>query len=119
MHLHMVEKLVSGVIVLDLRGRITLGEETEALREKVKSLVEAGHTRLILNLEEVIYVDSVGLSTLVATYTSARRQGGDVKLLKLTKRIHDLLQITRLSTVFETFDSLEDATRSFGEVATP
>jgi anti-sigma B factor antagonist len=119
MHLHMVEKLVSGVMVLDLRGRITLGEETEALREKVKSLVEAGHTRLILNLEDVIYVDSVGLSTLVASYTSARRQGGDVKLLRLTKRIHDLLQITRLSTVFETFDSIEDATRSFGEVASP
>jgi anti-sigma B factor antagonist len=119
MQLHMVEKLVSGVVVLDLRGRITLGEETEALREKVKNLVEAGHTRLILNLEEVNYVDSVGLSTLVASYTSARRQGGDVKLLKLTKRIHDLLQITRLSTVFETFDSLEDATRSFGEVAAP
>jgi anti-sigma B factor antagonist len=119
MQLHMVEKLVSGVVVLDLRGRITLGEETEALREKVKNLVEAGHTRLILNLEEVNYVDSVGLSTLVASYTSARRQGGDVKLLRLTKRIHDLLQITRLSTVFETFDSLEDATRSFGEVAAP
>jgi anti-sigma B factor antagonist len=118
MHLHMVEKLVCGVMVLDLRGRITLGEETEALREKVKNLVEAGHTRLILNLEEVIYVDSVGLSTLVATYTSARRQGGDVKLLKLTKRLRDLLQITRLSTVFETFDSLEEATRSFGEAAT-
>jgi anti-sigma B factor antagonist len=119
MHLHMVEKLVSGVMVLDLRGRITLGEETEALREKVKSLVEAGYTRLILNLEEVLYVDSVGLSTLVASYTTARRQGGDVKLLRLTKRIHDLLQITRLSTVFETFDSLEEATRSFGEAATP
>jgi anti-sigma B factor antagonist len=119
MHLHMVEKLVSGVMVLDLRGRITLGEETEALREKVKSLVEAGYTRLILNLEEVTYVDSVGLSTLVASYTTARRQGGDVKLLRLTKRIHDLLQITRLSTVFETFDSLEEATRSFGEAATP
>jgi len=119
MHLHMVEKLVSGVMVLDLRGRITLGEETEALREKVKSLVEAGYTRLILNLEDVMYVDSVGLSTLVASYTTARRQGGDVKLLRLTKRIHDLLQITRLSTVFETFDSLEDAARSFGEAPTP
>jgi anti-sigma B factor antagonist len=118
MHLHMVEKLVSGVMVLDLRGRVTLGEETEALREKVKALVGAGHTRLILNLEEVIYVDSVGLSTLVSCYTSARRQGGDVKLLRLTKRIHDLLQITRLSTVFETYDSLEEATRSFGEPAT-
>jgi anti-sigma B factor antagonist len=114
MQLHMVEKLVSGVMVLDLRGRITLGKETEALRERVRQLVEAGHTQLILNLEEVNYIDSVGLSTLVASYTSARRQGGNVKLLKLTKRVHDLLQITRLSTVFETFDALEDAVRSFG-----
>ncbi|MBZ5544210.1 MAG: STAS domain-containing protein [Acidobacteriia bacterium] len=117
MQLYMVEKLVSGVMVLDLRGRITLGEETEALRTRVKKLVEAGYTRLILNLADVNYVDSVGLSTLVASYTSARKQGGDVKLLKLTKRIHDLLQITRLSTVFETYDTLEDATRSFGEAA--
>jgi anti-sigma B factor antagonist len=117
MQLYMVEKLVSGIMVLDLRGRITLGAETEALREKVRSLMEAGHTHLILNLEDVNYVDSVGLSTLVASYTSARKQGGDVKLLKLTKRIHDLLQITRLSTVFETFDTLEEATRSFGEAA--
>jgi anti-sigma B factor antagonist len=115
MQLHMVEKLISGVMVLDLRGRITLGEETEALRERVRQLVEAGHTQLILNLEEVSYIDSVGLSTLVASYTSARRQGGNVKLLKLTKRVHDLLQITRLSTVFETYDTLEDATRSFGQ----
>jgi anti-sigma B factor antagonist len=115
MQLHMVEKLISGVMVLDLRGRITLGEETEALRERVRQLVEAGHTQLILNLEEVRYIDSVGLSTLVASYTSARRQGGNVKLLKLTKRVHDLLQITRLSTVFEIFDTLEDATRSFGQ----
>lgn len=119
MQLYMVEKLVSGVMVLDLRGRITLGQETEALRERVRQLIEAGHLRLILNLADVTYVDSVGLSTLVASYTSARRQGGNVKLLKLTKRIHDLLQITRLSTVFEVFDTLEDAIRSFGEAAAP
>ena len=117
MQLYMVEKLVSGVMVLDLRGRITLGPETEALRERVGQLVEAGHMRLILNLEGVSYVDSVGLSTLVASYTTARRQGGDVKLLKLTKRIHDLLQITRLSTVFDTFEKLEDAISSFGDAA--
>jgi len=115
MRLYMVEKLVNGVMVLDLRGRITLGEETEALRGRVKQLVEAGYTRLILNLEEVDYIDSVGLSTLVSSYTSARKQGGNVKLLHLTKRVHDLLQITRLSTVFEIYDSLEEAQQSFGE----
>jgi anti-sigma B factor antagonist len=115
MSLYMVEKVVDRVMVVDLRGRITLGEETEALRGRVKQLVEAGHTRIILNLEGVDYIDSVGLSTLVSSYTSARKQGGDVKLLHLTKRVHDLLQITRLSTVFEIYDSLEEAQRSFGE----
>ena len=115
MHLYMVEKIVNGVLVLDLRGRITLGEETEALRGRVKQLVEAGYTRLILNLEEVDYIDSVGLSTLVSSYASARKQGGNVKLLHLTKRVHDLLQITRLSTVFEIYDSLEEVQQSFGE----
>jgi len=115
MRLYMVEKLVNGVMVIDLRGRITLGEETEALRARVKRLVEAGHLRIILNLDEVNYIDSVGLSTLVASYTSARKQGGDLKLLHLTTRVHDLLQITRLSTVFEIHDSLEKAVNSFPE----
>jgi anti-sigma B factor antagonist len=113
MHLYIVEKLVDNLMLLDLRGRITLGEETEALRNRIKQLVEAGHTRIILNLEGVSYIDSVGLSTLVASYTSARKQGGDVKLLHLTAQVHDLLQITRLSTVFEIYDSLEEAERSF------
>ncbi len=113
MALYMVEKLVSGMILLDLRGRIVLGPETEALRERIKRLLEAGHRRIVLNLAEVSYVDSVGLSSLVASYTSVRKQGGDLKLLGLTRRIHDLLQITRLSTVFEIYDSLEAVERSF------
>ncbi len=111
--LYILEKLVDGVIVLDLRGRLILGEATEALRAKIRRLVEGGFTRIILNLEEVSYIDSVGLSTLVSTYTTTRKQGGDLKLLNLTKRVHDLLQITRLSTVFEIYDTLEDAQRSF------
>jgi len=119
MALYMVEKLVSGVLVLDLRGRVTLGEETEALRERIKRLVGAGHARIVLNLGEVSYIDSVGLSTLVASYTSARRDGGDLKLLHLTKRVHDLLQITRLSTVFEMYDSLEAAVQSFEQQTSP
>ncbi len=119
MALYMVEKLVSGVMVLDLRGRVTLGEETEALRERIKRLVEAGHTRIVVNLGEVNYLDSVGLSTLVASYTSTRRQGGNLKLLNLTKRLRDLLQITRLSTVFEVYDSLEVAVQSFDQPAGP
>ncbi len=90
-----------------------LGEETESLRNEVKRFLDAGHNRIVLNLEEVIYVDSVGLSTMVACYTSARKQGAELKLLKLTKRIRDLLQITRLSTVFETYDTLEAVQKSF------
>lgn len=113
MPLYMVEKEVNGILLLDLRGRLTLGEETAALREKVRQLVEAGHSRIILNLEEVTYIDSVGLSTLVASYTSARKQGGNVKLLHLTKRAHELMHITRLSTVFEIYDTLEEARGSF------
>ncbi len=113
MPLYIVEKLVDGIILLDLRGHITLGEGTEPLRNKIQQLVRAGFPRIILNLEEVRYIDSVGLSTLVAIYTTARRQGGDLKLLNLTKRVHDLLQITRLSTVFDIYDNLADARRSF------
>jgi anti-sigma B factor antagonist len=119
MALFIVEKLVSGMMVLDLRGRVVLGPETESLRERVKRLLEAGHLRLVLNLEEVSYVDSVGLSTLVACYTSVRKQGGELKLLNLTKRIHDLLQITKLSTVFEVYDTLEAVERSFGPPPSP
>jgi anti-sigma B factor antagonist len=119
MALYMVDKLVSGVIVLSLRGRIVLGEESEAFRERVKRLVEEGRTRIVLDLAEVSYLDSVGLSSLVASYTSARKQGGDLKLLQLTKKINNLLQITRLSTVFEIYNTLDDAVNSFGPQETP
>jgi anti-sigma B factor antagonist len=113
MPFYILEKLVEGVIVLDLRGRLMLGDGTEALRNRVRQLIKSGYTQIILNLEDVSYIDSVGLSTLVSTYTTTRREGGDMKLLNLTKRVHDLLQITRLSTVFEIYDSLEEAQRSF------
>ncbi len=113
MALYLVEKLVKGVMVLDLRGRVVLGPETTRLREKVKQLVEAGYTRIVVNLEEVDYIDSVGLSTLVGSYSTARKNGGDMKLLRLTKRVRDLLQITHLITVFETYDTLDQALVSF------
>lgn len=113
MPLYIVEKKIEGVILLDLRGQITLGRETVALRDRIKSILDAGHSRIILSLGEVNYIDSVGLSTLIASYTSARKQGGDLKLLHLTKRVRGLLQITRLSTVFEAYNTLEDARRSF------
>ena len=113
MSLNIVEKLIEGVTVLDLRGRITLGPETETLRTRVKRVLEDGRSRILLDLGEVNYIDSAGLSTLVACYTSARRVGGELKLLRLTQHVHGLMHITRLSTVFEIYDTLSDAQRSF------
>jgi len=113
MAIYIVEKVIDGVMLVDLRGRITLGPETEALRSKLKQLIKAGHHHIILNLGEVTYVDSVGLSTLIAGYTSARIAGGDLKLLHLPRGVHQLLQITRLSTVFEIYEDLAAAVESF------
>jgi anti-sigma B factor antagonist len=113
MPLYIVEKLMSGIIVLDMRGRITLGRETEAFRRKIKELIDAGTRRLILDLGEITYVDSVGLSTLIASWTSMRKQGGDLKLLRLPRDVHQLLQITRLVTVFDIHDNLESALQAF------
>jgi anti-sigma B factor antagonist len=118
MPLYIVEKQINGVLLLDLRGRITLGEETEALRNKVKQALEAGHAHILLGLREITYIDSVGLSTLISSYTSARKVGGSLKLLHLPRSVHQLLQITRLSTVFEVYEDLEAARQSFGPPAT-
>lgn len=113
MALYIVEKLVDGVTLLDLRGRITLGPETEAMRSKLRQLLKDGRQSIILNLGEVSYIDSVGLSTLVAGYTSTRNAKGDLKLLHLPRGVQQLLQVTRLSTVFEIYEDLESAVESF------
>jgi anti-sigma B factor antagonist len=115
MAIYIVEKIIEGVMLVDVRGRITLGPETEALRSKLKQLIDNGQQRIILELGEVTYVDSVGLSTLVASYTSARRAGGDLKLFRLPRGLHQLLQITRLSTVFEVYESLDAARQAFDQ----
>jgi anti-sigma B factor antagonist len=111
------ERAIGDVIVLDLKGRITLGEGDELLKDKVNSLVNQGHRKVILNLAQVPYIDSAGLGEIVRTYTTVSRQGGSLKLLNLTKRITDLLSITKLLTVFETFDSEHDAIKSFSASA--
>ena len=109
-----IEERTSGdVKILDLKGRVTLGEGDELLRDKVNSLLQQGFRKIILNLGAVPYIDSAGLGEIVRTYTTASRQGGSLKLLNLTKRIQDLLSITKLLTVFDTFDSENDAVRSF------
>ena len=111
------ERAVGDVMVLDLKGRITLGEGDELLKDKVNSLINQGQKKLVLNLADVPYIDSAGLGEIVRTYTTVSRQGGSLKLLNLTKRITDLLSITKLLTVFETFDSEADAVKSFAASA--
>jgi anti-sigma B factor antagonist len=111
------ERTVGDVVVLDLKGKITLGEGDELLKDKVNSLVNQGHRKIVLNLADVPYIDSAGLGEVVRTYTTVSRQGGSLKLLNLTKRITDLLSITKLLTVFETFDSENEAVRSFSASA--
>ena len=107
------QRAVGDVVILDLKGKITLGEGDELLKDKVNSLVNQGHKKIVLNLADVPYIDSAGLGEIVRTYTTVSRQGGSLKLLNLTKRITDLLSITKLLTVFETFDSEKDAVGSF------
>jgi anti-sigma B factor antagonist len=111
------ERNVGDVVVLDLKGKVTLGQGDELLKDKVNSLVNQGHRKIILNLADVPYVDSAGLGEIVRTYTTVSKNGGSLKLLNLTKRITDLLAITKLLTVFETFDAESDAVRSFSASA--
>ena len=111
------ERNVGDVVVLDLKGKITLGEGDELLKDKVNSLVNQGHKKIVLNLADVPYIDSAGLGEIVGSYTTVSRQGGSLKLLNLTKKITDLLAITKLLTVFETFDSEDEAVRSFSASA--
>ena len=111
------ERTAGDVVILDITGRMTLGEGDQILKDKINSLVLDGRKKIILNLEGVPYIDSSGLGEIVRTYTTVSRQGGSLKLLNLTKRITDLLSITKLLTVFETHDSEDDAVRSFSASA--
>ena len=107
---------IDGIAVVDCSGRLVFGDETSQLRETVKNLLTE-KLRIVLNLGSVSYIDSGGLGTLVSLYTSARSAGGELKLANLTKRVGDLLQITKLVTVFEVYDSEEKAIRSFQQRA--
>jgi anti-sigma B factor antagonist len=111
------ERNIGDVVVLDLQGKITLGQGDELLKDKVNSLVNQGHRKIVLNLADVPYIDSAGLGEIVRTYTTVSKNGGSLKLLNLTKRITDLLAITKLLTVFETFEAESDAVRSFSASA--
>jgi len=107
------ERIVGNVTVLDLKGKITLGEGDEALRERITQLMSKDQKRILLNLADVPYIDSAGLGEIVRTYTTVKNRGGQLKLVNLTKRITDLLMITKLLTVFETFETEQDAIKAF------
>jgi anti-sigma B factor antagonist len=115
--MQITERALADVMILDLKGKITLGEGDELLKDKVNSLVNQGQRKIVLNLAAVPYLDSAGLGEVVRAYTTLSRQGGSLKLLNLTKRITDLLSITKLLTVFDTFDSEDEAVRSFSAPA--
>lgn len=107
------QRNVKGVTVLDITGPITLGPGTERLNDKVRSVLQQGEKQIVVNLAAVPYMDSAGLGELVHAYTTAMRQGGRLKLLNVTKKLNDLLVITKLSTVFESHDSEAAAIGSF------
>lgn len=107
------ERQVKDVTILDLEGKILIGEGDDALREAVTRVVDSGKSKILLNLAEVPYVDSAGLGEIVRCYTTVSRKNGRLKLLNLTKKIRDLLSITKLLTVFETFESEDEAVNSF------
>ena len=113
MALSIASREVDGVAVLDLSGRITLGEGSVQLRDEVRSLISKGKKNILLNMGDVNYVDSSGLGELVSAYTTAKNQQAEVKLLSLTKKVHDLLQLTKLYTVFDIFDDEASAITSF------
>jgi anti-sigma B factor antagonist len=100
------------VVILDLSGRITMGEGTLILRERIQKLLQAGDRKFLLNLADVDYIDSSGLGELVSSFTAVRNSGGLLKLLSLTKRVQDLLQITKLLTVFEVFNNEAEALKT-------
>ena len=112
MTLKMSSRLLDGIVVLDCSGRIVFGDETRTLSETVKQLLEES-TQIVLNLAGVSYIDSGGLGTLVALYTTARNRGGMIHLANLTQRVGDLLQVTKLLTVFEVYEGEDQAVRAF------
>ena len=104
---------VDGITIVDLSGRITLGEGSVVLRDTVRDVIGQGQKKILLNLGDVTYIDSSGIGELVSAFTTVRNQGGELKLLNLTKKVHDLLQITKLYTVFDIKDDEAVAIKSF------
>jgi anti-sigma B factor antagonist len=108
---------VGDVTIVDISGRIALGDESAALRDLITELLSKGDRKIILDLADVNYIDSSGLGTLVSSFATARRQGGELKLVKLSDKVDDLMEVTRLYTVFDIADNEEEALQSFGRSA--
>ena len=115
MALRITDRDVNGITVLEIEGRIVLGEESNAFRERVKSLLAAGKRKIVLNMSNVSYIDSAGLGTLVATFHSARSQGATLKLANLGSKFREVLQVTKLMTVFDTYENETAAVQSFAK----
>jgi anti-sigma B factor antagonist len=111
--MQIAERENGAVTVLDLSGKITLGEDGNLLKDKLQSLLHQNKKNILFNLAQVSYVDSAGLGAIVSAYTTVTREGGTLKLANVTKKLQDLLSITKLLTVFETFDSEDEALRSY------
>jgi anti-sigma B factor antagonist len=111
--MQIAERENGAVTVLDLSGKITLGEDGNLLKDKLQSLLHQNKKKILFNLAQVSYVDSAGLGAIVSAYTTVTREGGTLKLANVTKKLQDLLSITKLLTVFETFDSEDEALRSY------
>jgi anti-sigma B factor antagonist len=107
------ERVVESVSVLDLSGKIVLGEGDVQIKERIRDLLSDGQRKILLNLGDVSYIDSAGLGALISSYATVKREGGQLKLVNLTKRVQDLLAITKLITVFDTFDSEKEAIDSY------
>lgn len=113
MNLRATAREAGKAAVVDLSGRITLGEGSSLLRQTIRGLLSEGQNRIVLNLGDVTYIDSSGIGELVSGYTAVKNSGGELKLLNLTKKVHDLLQITRLYTVFDVHSDEQAAITSF------
>ena len=117
MQLKLMKRTVDGILAFECSGRIVFGEESSLLREEVKKALADGAKRIVLNLGEISYIDSGGLGTLVALHTTAHNAGAVIKLANLTKRVGDLLQVTKLLTVFDVHNSEYEALEAFRQVA--
>ncbi len=115
MSMKATNRQVEGVAVVDMSGRITLGEGSVVLRDTIRDLIGKGSKKILLNLGDVTYIDSSGIGELVSAFTAVRRENGELKLLNLTKKVHDLLQITKLYTVFDIKDDEATAIKAFGK----